>query len=210
MKHLLSFIILTIILHIDGKSFAKNDSRLTEKLRFNSLTQKTEQNLRPKTNIIQEAENFKLQGDSSIEKEQITNVSLKFEPHISFNDFKVALIDNRKYAKLDIKSNKGANYFRTILREGYNADTANFAGHYTLVFWGCGSPCQSSMLIDRKTGNIYNAPDASLGYGFRVNSSMLIVNPPDSNNFYEDCIYCKPMIYVFDERTKTFNEIKTE
>jgi len=191
---------------INGKSVTINEPILTQQLRLDSLSQKQKQDSQPIIDIILETENFKLYGDTTIEKDKISYASFRFEPYISFNDFPVGLIDNRKYAELDIKSNKGANYFQTRLREGYRADTANFAGHYTFVFWGCGSPCQSSMLIDRKTGKIYNAPEASLGYDFRVNSRMLIVNPPDSNGFYDDCAYCKPIIYIFDERTKTFKE----
>ena len=194
--------------NVKGKAVTKKEHSFTEELSSNSLTQKQEQKSRPIIDIILETDNFKLYGDTSIEKDKISYASFKFESYISFNDFKVRLIDNRKYAELDLKSNKGANYFRTRLREAYNSDTANFAGHYTFVFWGCGSPCQRSMLIDRKTGKIYDAPEASLGYDFRVNSRMLIVNPTDSDGFYDDCAYCKPIIFIFDERTKTFRERK--
>ena len=194
--------------NVNGNYVAKEENRFMQKSGSDSLIQTQGKKLRPIIDIIYKTDNFKLFGDTSIEKDKISYASFKFEPYISFNDFKVRLIDNRKYAELDLKSNKGANYFRTILREAYNADTANFAGHYTFVFWGCGSPCQSSMLIDRKTGKIYDAPEASLGYDFRANSRMLIVNPTDSDGFYDDCAFCKPIIYIFDERTKTFKERK--
>ncbi len=142
----------------------------------------------------------------SIDKDTIASSLIKFEPHVGFNDFKVSSIDHKKYADLDLQSNREAVHFRTQLQEGYQAKKANFAGHYTFVDWGCGSPCQSSLLIDRTTGRIYDSPTASLGYEFRIDSRMLIVNPPDSTGFYEDCYYCKPIIYIFDEQTKTFNE----
>lgn len=193
---------------VNGKSVATDGNGLSEELSIDSLKQKQVRKSRPIIDIILETENFKLYGDTSIEKDKISYASFKFEPYISFSDFKVNIIDNRKYADLDLKSNIGANYFRTRLKEGYSADTANFAGHYTFVFWGCGSPCKSSMLIDRKTGKIYDAPASELGYDFKVNSRMLIVNPPDSNGFYDNCPYCKPIIYIFDERTKTFKERK--
>jgi len=161
---------------------------------------------RPIIGLIYETDNIRIYGDTASQKDKISYSSLKFEPFISFNDFKVSNIDNKKYAELDLKSNKFANNFRTILKEGYSADTANFAGHYTFVYWGCGTSCQNSLLIDRKTGEIYDSPNASLGYDFKVDSRMLIVNPPDASGFYDDCSYCKPIIYIFDEQSKTFNE----
>lgn len=156
--------------------------------------------------VFYETENVRLYGDTTIDKEKIVLVSLKFEPYIGFEDFRVPAVDHNKRAGLDLKSNKHAPMFRTRLREGYASDTANFAGHYTFVYWGCGSPCQSSLLIDRKTGKIYDAPEANLGYDFRSTSRMMIVNRPDSGGFYNDCIYCKPIIYIFDEATKKFTE----
>jgi hypothetical protein len=142
---------------------------------------------------------------------QVTNLSeerVKFEATVSFADFRVRSIEHSKHAKLDLRSNKFAYLFRTRLKEGYSADTANFAGHYTLVYWGCGSGCKLAMIIDRKTGKIYDAPESSRGYRFQVNSRMLLVNPPDSNGYYDDCPYCKPIVYVFDERTRKFEEKK--
>ncbi|WP_133159363.1 hypothetical protein [Solitalea longa] len=164
----------------------------------------------PKTinGVIYETENVRLYGDSTIDRSKISHAYLKFELYIGFEDFPVDKIDHEKYANLDLKSNNEANNFRTNLREGYRADTANFAGHYSFVFWGCGSPCQSSLLIDRKTGKIYDSPSASVGYDFKVSSRMLIVNPPDTSGFYFDCSHCKPIIYLFDEKTKTFRELR--
>ena len=89
-------------------------------------------------------------------------------------------------------------------------DKINFAGNYTYVQWGCGSPCHQSMIIDRRDGKIYDVPTSSLGYSFQADSKMLIVNPPNEKGFYDDCIYCKPIIYIFDENTKIFNELKNK
>ncbi|GHD67060.1 hypothetical protein [Jeongeupia chitinilytica] len=67
--------------------------------------------------------------------------------------------------------------------------TANFAGALTLVWWGCGSACQTAALIDRTTGQVYlpdalrdiqtnnlsNRIDAEGGLIFRPDSELLIV-----------------------------------
>src|SRR2546423_8261349 len=59
-----------------------------------------------------------------------------------------------KSAPLNLKSAKGANTFRTRLREGAK-EGVNFAGHYTLVEWGCGAGCLDVGIIDVKTGTVY-------------------------------------------------------
>jgi hypothetical protein len=64
------------------------------------------------------------------------------------------------------------------------------------------------MVIDRRTGKIYNAPDANQGYSFRAESNMLIVNPPEADGFYPaNCAYCKPVIYIFDTQSKIFKKL---
>lgn len=171
-----------------------------------SLTKTQSEKTQPTIDLIRETENLRLNLDTTTDKDNSSCASIKFEPFLSFDDFKVGSIDHKKYANLDLKSNKDASNFRTRLTEGYSSDTANFAGHYSLVYWGCGSPCQSSLVIDRKTGKIYDSPGASLGYDFRVQSRMLMVNPPDSSGYYDDRFNIKPLIYIFDEETKTFTE----
>ena len=159
---------------------------------------------------IYKSENIVIYGDSTIDKNKINYSSIKFEPYISFNDFPVVKQSIIKNISLDLKSLKGANEYRTRLKEGFETDTINFAGHYTFVSWGCGSPCKMSMIIDRLTGKIYESPTSSLGYRFKSDSRMLIVNPPNENGFYDDCIYCKPIIYIFEEKMKIFKELKSK
>jgi hypothetical protein len=200
---ILTLTVLTLSCNDNGKTGRTENTQITEQ---DSLTLTLPQKTRPTIDLIHETENLKLYGDTTIDKDKISYASIKFEPYISFDDFKVTKVDNKKYAELDLKSNEMASSYRTRLREGYKADTANFAGHYTFVYFGCGSPCQGSLVIDRKTGKVYDSPSASLGYDFRADSRMLIVNPPDTSGFYDDCFYCKPTIYIFDEQTKKFNE----
>ncbi len=166
--------------------------------------------IQPVIDTIYKSPVLRLLADTTIEEEKLLVASVKFEPFISFQDFKVESIDKKSKAKLDLKSNKEAKYYRTRIREYYNVDTPNFAGHYTLVKWGCGSPCQASVIVDRQTGKIYDSPTAQNGYEFRADSKMLIVNPPDSIGFYDDCIWCKPQIYIFDEQSKKFIERYSE
>ena len=46
---------------------------------------------------------------------------------------------------------------RTQARRG-----PNFAGHFTVASWGCGSPCGKFVIIDARSGTIYD-PHVTLG-----------------------------------------------
>jgi len=47
--------------------------------------------------------------------------------------------------------------FRTMLRNGAK-EGPNFAGHFTVVQWGCGTNCLSGAIVDAKTGEVYQLP----------------------------------------------------
>lgn len=164
------------------------------------------QKLRAVVDKIYDEEGVKIYGDTTIEKKKIYYASIKFEPYINFSDFKVN-IENAK-AKIDLNSNELGREFRTVIKQDYENPESVFAGHYTLASWGCGSPCQMSVIVDRRNGKIYESPPAALGYKFQKDSRMLIVNPPDSLNYYDNCSYCKPEIYILNEATKKFEQRK--
>ena len=52
----------------------------------------------------------------------------------------------------------------------------NFAGHYTMVSWGCGSPCQRSAVVDRKTGEIFDGLETTYGIEFKKDSRLVVKN----------------------------------
>ena len=83
-----------------------------------------------------------------------------------------------KPSAVNLASHKDARMFRTRLREA--APTGpNFAGHMTVVTWGCGTSCQTVALIDARNGRVYFGPTASLGVKHRLASRLLVVNPPE-------------------------------
>jgi hypothetical protein len=57
----------------------------------------------------------------------------------------------------------GDRLFRTIIRQGA-AKGPNFAGHYTIAAWGCGSACVSTAVIDARDGRVYSSPFGILGW----------------------------------------------
>jgi len=77
----------------------------------------------------------------------------------------------------DFAKDPNAKQFATRIREGAKKGP-NFAGHFTIIEWGCGSECQSFVIVDAKTGAIFSPPfTSSWGLLYRLDSNLLIVNP---------------------------------
>jgi len=94
----------------------------------------------------------------------------------AFDDFSVAPSRLKVVKPPDLSSHADARTFRTVLRNGAKAGV-NFAGHYTVVTWGCGSPCKRLALVDRWTGQVSFPPIwPALDAEFRVDSALLVVD----------------------------------
>lgn len=201
-KHFFCLAILLLFLSCTDK----NDKIFISEIKSDTTkSYHNKEKTKPLFDTILNEGNVILYGDTTIQKDKIRRVLIKFEPYIAFDDYKVN-VENVK-AKLDLDSHELGKQFRTVIRECYNDSENLFAGHYTFATWGCGSPCQMNVLIDRRTGKIYDAPDSSVGSEYKKNSRMLIINPPEEENYYyNDCIFCKPEIYILNETTKKFEK----
>ena len=96
-----------------------------------------------------------------------------------FEDFPVKKVYKGASAPVDLHSNPEAMTYRTRLREGAK-HKPNFAGHYIVVDWGCGSNCQVYMLIDAISGRVFDGTGAERGLTFRLDSLLAIADPPDA------------------------------
>jgi hypothetical protein len=80
--------------------------------------------------------------------------------------------------------------FRTMIRRGASSNV-EFAGHYTIPRWGCGTDCNGFVVVDSKTGKIYDGfgvdglpftlvvehgGDAIERMEFHLNSRLLKIN----------------------------------
>jgi len=67
--------------------------------------------------------------------------------------------------------------YRTQTRKG-----PNFAGHFTIVSWGCGSSCECHPIVDALTGKIYSGLQYDFIFYYQLNSNLVIsqsqYNPP--------------------------------
>ncbi|MEP6847391.1 MAG: hypothetical protein ABI999_00950 [Acidobacteriota bacterium] len=69
--------------------------------------------------------------------------------------------------KVDL-STKDARMFRTNLRNAAE-DGVNFAGHFVLTSWGCGTNCNDAAIIDARNGKVFFPKElAGFGVGFEM------------------------------------------
>ena len=104
-----------------------------------------------------------------------------------FADFAQPEVFKGPPVAVDLRSNPDAPSYRTRLREGA-AKGPNFAGHFTVIAWGCGSNCESTMIVDALTGRVFGGFGDERGAEFKLNSSLVIADPanPSGSNAYPD------------------------
>lgn len=79
--------------------------------------------------------------------------------------------------KPNIGSSPDARRFRTTIRASYTGKP-DFAGHFQVVSWGCGSNCHIFALVDTKSGKITFAPTSAVfGAEFHLNSTLFVIDP---------------------------------
>nr|WP_244110648.1 hypothetical protein [Burkholderia cenocepacia] len=98
----------------------------------------------------------------------------------------------RKPAAAPRLTSKEARLYRTVIRDEF-AQPANFAGHYRIAIWGCGTDCRNFAIVDKNTGVTYTMPGVKAISGvmgnddervdFRAGSRLLIV----AGCFDDDC-----------------------
>lgn len=98
----------------------------------------------------------------------------KYQPKTTFKAYP-AEVYTGPLANPDFSTNPDAKAFITRIKEAC-ANGINFAGHYTLVSWGCGTACQSSVVVDRITGRIFDGCVTALGSQFKKDSNLIIKN----------------------------------
>jgi len=78
--------------------------------------------------------------------------SAPFDPP-RFSDYHVAATSGRPPAPVDERSDPRVRRFRTVLRQGAKHGP-NFAGHFTIVGWGCGASCLQFAIVDSTSGRV--------------------------------------------------------
>ena len=94
----------------------------------------------------------------------------------AFADYGVDSVYRGPFAPVDLASSSKATRFRTVLRRGA-AKGPNYAGHLTVVTWGCGTSCIEVALVDARTGRVTPSPIGA-GYGVQhhLDSRLLVID----------------------------------
>jgi hypothetical protein len=76
----------------------------------------------------------------------------------SFSQYPARQVARRKSAPIHLERRTDAWLYRTVLREGYGDGQPDFAGHYRIVTWGCGTGCVAHAVVDVMTGRVIFDP----------------------------------------------------
>jgi len=76
-----------------------------------------------------------------------------------------------------VLATRDAREYRTMLRQAV-AKGPNFAGHFTIAVWGCGTACTDFGIVDTKSGKVFFVPD------LRVISTFKVVEPDNDESEY--------------------------
>ena len=100
-----------------------------------------------------------------------------------FDQYPVSEHFTGKTAPLVLKGE--ARTYRTRLKEAAQ-EKPNFAGHFIVTTWGCGTECVQGAIIDAKTGNVFMLPDTLCCFGnvddkfepveHRLNSKLIVLS----------------------------------
>jgi hypothetical protein len=90
--------------------------------------------------------------------------------------------------------------FRTVITQGA-AKGPNFAGTHTVIVWGCGTSCQSGVVVDARTGRVWGFPQTLVrGAQYTLTSRLFVANPvPPTAQPYES-----PYVTYYEWRDSTF------
>jgi hypothetical protein len=126
----------------------------------------------------------------------IKDTDLKDQRAPTFEDYHATAEALVRHPKVDTKTTVTGRRYRTVLRDGVQAG-ANFAGHYAVIGWGCGSSCSTFAVVNLKTGRVITPVGVSAvsgvhldfldekfmpdgfqgywGYRFRLDSRLLVL-----------------------------------
>lgn len=114
-------------------------------------------------------------------------------------------------SNINFDSHPIAKRYRTVISGEYAKQDVNFANHYVVITWGCGSGCVSGAMVDSRNGTVYPLPEDKEWGGngtyvtFEQESNILTsvwVIPTPTGDTEETQKYWK-----WDEQSKVFAHI---
>ena len=77
-----------------------------------------------------------------------------------------------KNAEPDLHSDPETRMFHTRISE-WSKQKPNFAGHYILATWGCGTSCTQLAIIDAKTGRVFHPAGVTYNDATNIHNALL-------------------------------------
>lgn len=90
-----------------------------------------------------------------------------------FSDYPVTSSTLATFANLDVSSSRIARTYRTVIRQEMRKG-ANFAGHYRVAIWGCGSSCAQFAVVNLTTGRVITAKNIDSVSGVQLNADEFL------------------------------------
>ena len=144
----------------------------------------------------------------------------------SFDKYPVTEIYKGPKAKVNLKSSETARGYRTQIKEQYKTSKIDFAGKYSMVFWGAGMGLMVGAMVDNTTGNVYDLPlteENSVSGFCQISDQSNRLYKKNSNLFVTFTWTCEEdktaktnvvtkyySIFLWDEAKKKFNLIKNK
>jgi hypothetical protein len=139
---------------------------------------------------LYEDEKYRILGNADM----LLGIYRKYKVGFKFSDYRIALYKG-KLAPPNFKTDPAAYEFRTQIKDQCKDKGIDFAGHFTLVQWGCGTECAETAIVDRITGSIfYSKLNEPYNFAFNTikcksNSTMVIMNDWMIEGF-KGYVYC--------------------
>lgn len=110
-------------------------------------------------------------------------LALDQPPIPRFADFPAETPANVQRMAVNLTSHQSARLFRTRVKRAAK-QRPNFAGHYVVAEWACGSMCSSLFVVDLNTGTVLSVAGSARPLQFteylryQKDSRLLITDPP--------------------------------
>lgn len=164
------------------------------------IRQGEQKEIKSKGDTLFSNENVLFLGDLENEPE----IFIKFNPRYQFEDFPVDVYKG-KLSPPDFSTDEDAKRFITRISER-SKNRPNFAGKLNFINWGCGTNCQSGVILNSETGEIYDGINTAWDFKSKPNSNLLIAEyglfENKENEWLPFCSYCIPKYYVWNWKKK--------
>lgn len=124
-----------------------------------------------------------------------------------FEEFPTKLYKG-KIAKVDVDNHPIAkNYRITVFSPPTTTRELAFAGHFAVAKFQHTLEKTGGLIVDLKNGEVYELPNYALGYSYKKDSRLLIVNPPRKDGKINTCRNCGTVYWLWDDSTRQFHRL---